>query len=99
MTIAQKLQIMKFFKILLIIFLIPTLLFYIFLIIPEYTACNDSMFEGEKGIDIWGSLVACDSESRAFSVAFFQIFSIIILVTSFVLILINIFSYRLKKNL
>ncbi|MNU09737.1 hypothetical protein D3C72_2564830 [compost metagenome] len=57
------------------------------------------MYEGEKGVDIWGSKIDCDAESRAFSVAFFQMFSMIVGGISVVLILINIFYFRLKKRL
>ena len=99
MTILQKLKLLKIINILLIVILIPILLIYLLLIIPEYSACNDSMFEGEKGVDIWGSKIDCDAESRAFSVAFFQMFSMIVGGISVVLILINIFYFRLKKRL
>lgn len=99
MTVPQKLKILKFINILSIVFLIPILLIYLLLIIPEYSACNDAMFEGEKGIDIWGSKIDCDAESRAFSEALFQMFSMIAGGISLVLILINIFYFRLKKRL
>ncbi len=99
MTVLQKLKILKVINILLIIILIPVLSIYLLLIIPEYAACNDTMFEGEKGIDIWGSRIDCDPESRAFSQAFFQMFSMAVCGISLVLILINIFCFRLKKHL
>ena len=99
MTGVQKLKILKFINILLVTFLIPILLIYLLLIIPEYSACNDAMFEGEKGVDIWGSTIDCNGESRAFSEAFFQIFSMIVGGISIVLILINIFYFRLKRRL
>lgn len=99
MTVPQKLKILKLINILLIVFLIPILSIYLLLIIPEYSACNDSMFEGEKGVDIWGSKIDCDAESRAFSEAFFQMFSMIVGGISVVLILINIFYFRLRKRL
>ncbi|TDX86555.1 hypothetical protein [Epilithonimonas xixisoli] len=98
MTVAQKLKILKFINILLVIFLIPILLIYLLLIIPEYSACNDAMFEGEKGIDIWGSTIDCDAESRAFSEAFFQMFSMIAGGISLVMILINILYFKLKNT-
>jgi len=99
MTLYQKLKSLKAINILLIIILVPVLLMYLLLITPEYAACNDTMFEGEKGIDIWGSKIDCDPESRAFSQAFFQMFSIAAAGISLVLILMNIFYFRLKKHL
>ena len=99
MTILQKLKLLKIINILLMVILTPILLIYVLLIIPEYSACNDSMFEGVNGVDIWGSTIDCDAESRAFSVAFFQMFSMIVGGISVVLILINIFYFRLKKRL
>lgn len=98
MTGVQKLKILKFINILLVTFLIPTLLIYLLLIIPEYSACNDAMFEGEKGVDIWGSTIDCDAESRAFSEAFFQMFSMIAGGISLFLILINILYFKLKNT-
>lgn len=99
MTIIEKLKILKWINILVIIILIPFLMIYLLLIVPEYTACSDTMSEGEKGIDIWGSTIDCDAESRAFSFAFFQMFSVVTAVISLVFILINIFYFRLKKHL
>ena len=99
MTLPQKLKLLKIINILLIVILTPIMLIYVLLIIPEYSACNDSMFEGEKGVDIWGSKIDCDAESRAFSEAFFQMFSMIVGGISVVLILINIFYFRLRKRL
>ncbi|MNK85768.1 hypothetical protein D3C87_1056580 [compost metagenome] len=99
MTVPQKLKLLKIINILLIVILIPILLIYLLLIIPEYSACNDSMYEGEKGVDIWGSKIDCDAESRAFSEVFFQMFSMIVGGISVVLILINIFYFRLKRRL
>lgn len=95
----QKLKILKIINILLLVILVPLLLIYLLLIIPEYSACNDSMFEGEKGFDFWGSTIDCDAESRAFSEAFFQMFSMIAGGISLVLILINILYFRFKKRL
>ncbi|EEI90233.1 hypothetical protein HMPREF0765_4184 [Sphingobacterium spiritivorum ATCC 33300] len=39
------------------------LLFYLGLVVPEYLACTGCMYEGEKGIDIWGSEIDCSGES------------------------------------
>lgn len=99
MTILQTLKILKFSNILLIVILIPILLFYFILIIPEYSACNEMMFEGEKGIDIWGNEIDCGGENQAFSEVFFQMFSVIIGLISIVLILINIIYFNLKEGL
>ncbi|MBV6878902.1 hypothetical protein NG800_002400 [Epilithonimonas ginsengisoli] len=99
MTIKEKLKLLKFFGTILIVILIPIALFYLFLIIPEYCACSQVQFEGEKGIDIYGSEIDCGGENQAFSEAFFQIFSLITGGISLVIIIINIFYYRLKKQL
>lgn len=99
MTIKEKLKLLKFFSILLIVILIPIALFYIFLIIPEYCACSQVKFEGEKGIDIYGDEIDCGGENQAFSEAFFQMFSMITGGISLVIIIINIFYYRLKRQL
>ena len=99
MTVKEKLKLLKFFSILLIVILIPIALFYLFLIIPEYCACSQVQFEGEKGIDIYGSEIDCGGENQAFSEAFFQMFTLIIGGISAVIIIINIFYYRLKRQL
>lgn len=99
MTIKEKLKLLKFFSTVLIVILIPIALFYLFLIIPEYCACSQVQFEGEKGIDIYGSEIDCGGENQAFSKAFFQMFSLITGGISLVIIIINIFYYRLKKQL
>lgn len=99
MTIKEKLKLLKFFNILLIVILIPIALFYLLLIVPEYYACNQVQFEGEKGIDIYGSEIDCGGENQAFSEAFFQMFTLITGGISLVIIIISIFYYRLKKQL
>lgn len=99
MTIKEKLKLLKFFSTLLIVILVPIALFYIFLIIPEYCSCSQVQYEGEKGIDIYGSEIDCGGENQAFSEAFFQMFSMITGGISLVIIIINIFYYRLKRKL
>jgi len=99
MTIKEKLKLLKFFSTVLIVILVPIALFYLFLIIPEYCACSQVQFEGEKGIDIYGSEIDCGGENQAFSKTFFQMFSLITGGISLVIIIINIFYYRLKKQL
>ncbi|MCD9854412.1 hypothetical protein LUD75_06830 [Epilithonimonas sp. JDS] len=99
MILHQKLKILKFINVLLMIVVIPLLLIYVLLIIPEYSACSDTMFEGEKGIDFWGDEIDCNAESQAFSEALFQMFSVIIIIIVSFLILINLFYFSLKKGL
>jgi hypothetical protein len=99
MKSTQKLKLVKIINILLFIVVIPLLLIYTLLIIPEYSACNETMFEGEKGTDFWGSEIDCGAESQAFSKALFQLFSVITITTASVLILINIYYSSLKKRL
>lgn len=98
MTASQGLKILKIINIVLIIILFPILILYFLLIIPEYVACNPTMAEGEKGIDIWGSSIDCNAENQAFATVFFQMFSMIVAGICFVLILINILYFRLKKH-
>lgn len=93
MTIKEKLRLLKFFSILLIVILIPIAPFYLFLIIPEYCACSQVQFEGEKGIDIYGSEIDCGGENQAFSEAFFQMFSMITGGILLVILIINVFYY------
>lgn len=98
MTLHRKLKILKFINVSLIIVVIPLLLIYALLIIPEYSACSDKMFEGEKGIDFWGTEIDCNAESQAFSKALFQLFSFIICIIVSVLIFINLLYFGLKKG-
>lgn len=99
MTINQKLKIAKFINTLLIVILIPIIIFYLIFIIPEYCACNNTMFEGEKRIDLWGDEIDCSGENQAFSKAFFQMFTMIISGISFALTVITIIYFNLKKLL
>lgn len=67
------------------------------IIVPEYLACDKTMFEGQNGVDIWGSEIDCNCESQAFGEMFFQMVSIVII--AFLLLLIRLFylTYKLKN--
>lgn len=99
MITTNNLKILKIVKIVVLIILIPLIFFYLGIIVPEYLACDKTMFEGQKGIDIWGSEIDCDCESQGFGEAFFQMFSLII--SGFLAILLTVFflTYRIKKSL
>lgn len=99
MTIYKTITIIELLRRLLLAILIPILVFYIFLVAPDYLACKDSMYEGENGTDVWGASVDCSGESRAFSVGFFQLFSIAVAVLTFVWSIMYIISNQLKKQL
>jgi hypothetical protein len=62
------------------------LLFYLGLIVPEYAACVNCMYEGQKGIDIWGSEIDCSGENQAVGEAMFKFFSIIVGGSSLVMV-------------
>ncbi len=97
MTTTDKLQILKIIKFIVVIIFIPILLFYMAIIVPEYLACDKTMFEGQNGVDIWGSEIDCNCESQAFGEMFFQMVSIVII--AFLLLLIRLFylTYKLKN--
>lgn len=89
---------MKIIKILLLIFYIPILLFYLGLVVPEYLACINCVYEGEMGVDIWGNEVQCFGESKELGQAFFQLASLIITGFTIVLVCLFLYDYRLKRN-
>ncbi|WP_312393255.1 hypothetical protein [Chryseobacterium sp.] len=97
MKIQANVQILKIVRILLLVVYIPFLLFYVGIVIPEYYACNEFMYEGQRGTDIWGNEVLCDGESQAIGKVFFQLATIIFSVFSIVIGLIFFFIFRLKK--
>lgn len=99
MTTTNNLKILKTVKIVVVIILIPIIVFYLGIIVPEYLACDKIMFEGQNGIDVWGSEIDCDCENQAFGEAFFQMFSLII--SGFLVILLSVLflSFRINKSL
>ncbi|MGJ1269809.1 hypothetical protein ACR78F_20380 [Sphingobacterium spiritivorum] len=74
------------------------LLFYLGLVVPEYLACADCMYEGEKGIDLWGSEIDCSGENRSVGEAFFQLLSVVLTVYSILIIFIIYLIRRSKFN-
>ena len=70
----KNLKVLKLVRIALWVAFISILLFYFGVIVPKYLACNKMIFEGKKGIDIWGWEIDCGTESQAF----FQLFSIVL---------------------
>ena len=99
MQTKVKLKILKGFLILVFILFFIILLFYLGIIVPEYLACDKLIHDGENGIDIWGSGVDCRCESKAFGEAFFQLFSIVIFISSLVLVTIYVYFRKFKRNL
>lgn len=98
MTATHQLKILRIIKIVLLIIFLPILLFYLGIILPEYLACDKTMFEGQKGVDFWGSEINCDCENQEFGEAFFQMFSLILSFLSVVLILLFSVSYYIKNT-
>ncbi|MPT32324.1 MAG: hypothetical protein E2600_11805 [Chryseobacterium sp.] len=94
----EKIKILKAIAALLLFIGVPILLFYLGVVVPEYCACDETMYEGQKGIDIWGDMVYCDAESQDFAKAFFQLLTMVILVFSAILALIYFLIYRIKKK-
>lgn len=94
----EKIKILKAIAVLLLFIGVPILLFYLGVVVPEYCACDETMYEGQKGIDIWGDMVYCDAESQDFAKAFFQLLTMVILVFSAILALIYFLIYRIKKK-
>jgi len=95
----DKNTILKAIAIILLMFYIPLLLFYLGIVMPEHFACNESMFEGEKGTDIWGDEVLCDGESMAFEKVFFQLISAIVGGFSVILLILFFLIYHTKKRI
>lgn len=98
MTTVDKLKGLKIMKIIVLMVFIPIFLFYLAIIVPEYLACDKTMFDGQNGIDIWGSEIDCNCESQAFGEMFFQMVSIVII--AFLVLLFIIFSsiFRIQKS-
>jgi len=99
MTTTYKLKILRIIKIVVLFVFVPILFFYLTIIVPEYLACINCVYEGEMGTDIWGSEVQCFGESKAFGEAFFQMFSLVISVFATILLLLFFFTYKIKKEL
>lgn len=99
MTTAYKLKTLKIIKIAVSIIFVPIFLFYFGIIVPEYLACDKTMFEGQNGVDIWGSEIDCGCESQAFGEAFFQMFSLIISGFLATLLTVLFLTYRIRKSI
>ena len=78
MKIEEKLRILKIIKIILLIIFTPIFLFYLIIVLPEYLACINCVYEGEMGTDIWGNEIQCFGESKEFGKVFFQLLTLII---------------------
>lgn len=99
MTSTNNLKILKTVKIVVVIILIPIIVFYLGIIVPEYLACDKTMFEGQNGIDVWGSEIDCDCENQAFGEVIFQMFSLIICGFLAILLAVLVLSFRINKPL
>lgn len=91
MTLKTRLILIKVIGMCVGIPFVFSLLFYLGIIIPEYCACDSSMYEGATGTTIWGDLVDCGGDSMDFSESFFQLFTIINL--AFTIVLMGLFFY------
>jgi len=98
MTQETRIKILQIITALLLFISIPVLLFYLGVVVPEYCACEETMYEGQKGINIWGDMVFCDGESQAFAKAFFQFITYILIGFFTILIITNFLLHRLKNN-
>ena len=94
----ENIKILKAIGILLFIIFVAILLFYLGIVVPEYCACDETMYEGQRGIDIWGDEVLCDGESQAFAKVFFQLVTFVVLGLSVLLGFAGFLIYRIKKN-
>ena len=99
MKIEEKLRILKIIKIILLIIFTPIFLFYLIIVLPEYLACINCVYEGEMGTDIWGNEIQCFGESKEFGKVFFQLLTLIIGAFSIVLTIVFYFNRYLKENL
>lgn len=95
---ADYIHLLKIIAVLVLFISIPALLFYLGIVVPEYCACDKTMYEGQKGVDIWGDIVYCDGESQDVAEAFFQLFTIVLLGCLALLAFIRFLIYRIKKN-
>jgi len=95
---TKSIQILEVITALVMFISVPILLFYLGIVVPEYCACDETMYEGQKGINIWGDMVYCDAESQDFAKAFFQLFTIVLLGCLAVLAFISFLTYQFKKN-
>ena len=98
MTITDKLKTLKIIKIIVLLIFVPILIFYLAIIVPEYLACDKTIFEGENGIDIWRSEIDCNCESQAFGEMFFQMVSLVIIAFSVLLFIIFSLTFQIKKS-
>lgn len=99
MQTEEKLKMLKVISIILLVLFLPVLLLYLGVIVPEYLACANCIYEGCVGTDIWGSEVQCFGDSKAFGKMFFQLSSIVVAGLSIVSFILFFFIYRLKKKL
>lgn len=99
MITTRKLKFLKAIKIIVLIIYIPFLLFYIGILIPEYLAYLNCVYEGDLTNDIWGNEIHCYGENKYLAESIFQLFSIIFGIFTVVLLLIFYLNYTLKKAL
>lgn len=92
-----KLYFLKSLKIIVLLALILCFLFYLGVILPEYLACDKTMFEGEKGVNFFGFEVDCNAENQEIGDGFFKLNTLIIIVLSLFLLLIYQIEKKIKK--
>lgn len=100
MKTENKLKILKIIRIALLIIFIPSLLFYLGIVLPEYLACCDEhKNETNIGVDFWGNQVDCIGESKEFGEFFFNVSTMFIVVFSITLAVAFYLVHHLKKKL
>lgn len=99
MITKDKLKILKIIRITLLIFIIPILLFYLGIVLPEYLVCIKCNSKGGMGVDIWGSEVQCFGDSKELGESFFHFSSIIIFLFITGLTILFFLIHHLKNTL
>ncbi|MCZ4244134.1 hypothetical protein [Pedobacter punctiformis] len=92
-------NVLKIFYVLLIVFFVTGLLLFLVFVLPEYMACNKTMYEGEKGITFFGDEIDCGCENQAFGEALTQLFATILISLSLIIITLKLIMNKLKNKL
>lgn len=74
------------------------LLPYLLLVLPEYAACYNTMYEGEQARVIWGYTLDCYGESKDIGKSFFQMLSGLLLILALLGLLLHLLVRHKKKQ-